>query len=120
MASLSGPIGLSESRQVCSERRNTRGTRLVAQQAPGVLFHKAFLPVPEIGLGLTGPVHDLIGAEPSALDKTISARQTYFCDPAQAPPDENDPNDHDKEFPFAYLHTRMQSRLEAQGIQSQI
>ena len=45
------------------ERRGTRWTRLVAQQAAVSFQHKAFLPGPDTGLRLVGLAHDLLGAD---------------------------------------------------------
>ena len=44
------------------QRRNTRGSGLVAQQALHALFSKAFLPAPDASLGLAGLAHDRVGA----------------------------------------------------------
>ena len=58
------------------ERRNPRGSRLVAQQAFEAFLGEAFLPAPHAGLRLAGAPHDLVRAGP------LSAEQHDLCPPS--------------------------------------
>jgi hypothetical protein len=62
-----------------AQRLDARGTRLVAEQPIEPLLEKALLPAPNAGLGLG--VRRMISfvPTPSAVNSTISARQTCFC-----------------------------------------
>ena len=64
---------------VNERKRDARWPRLVAQETVITCLHEAFLPAPDTGLRLAGPAHDLIGTTPSAVNRTISARQTCLC-----------------------------------------
>jgi hypothetical protein len=59
--------------------RDARRPRLVAQQPFKALVGKAFLPAPDAGLRLARLAHDRARVDPSAVSKTIRARQTCFC-----------------------------------------
>src|SRR5665811_1380012 len=52
-----------------------RWPRLVAQETVIAFLHEAFLPAPDTGLRLTGPAHDLIGAN------TVRAEQDDLGSP---------------------------------------
>ena len=67
-------------RRLGAQRLDFRGTRLVTNQAVEFVLHKAFLPAPNAGLGL-GLFAGMIPfvPTPSAVNSTISARQTCFC-----------------------------------------
>ena len=64
---LGGRIGLRERHDARGdlrpERRDARGSRLVAQEAVVTFLHEAFLPAPDTGLRLAGLAHDLVGAD---------------------------------------------------------
>ena len=62
-----------------AQRRDARGTRLVAEQPVDPLLDKALLPAPYAGLGLAGLPHDLVRTDAIGVSSTISARQTCFC-----------------------------------------
>jgi hypothetical protein len=76
---LGGRVGLGERHDVlgdvCSQRRDARGSRLITQQAVVAHPHEAFLQAPRTGLRLSGPAHDLVGAEAD------SAQQDDLCPP---------------------------------------
>src|SRR5271156_3935553 len=59
--------------------RDARRPRLVAQQPFKALVGKAFLPAPDAGLGLLVSRMIALVPTPSAVSKTIRARQTCFC-----------------------------------------
>src|SRR5674536_117365 len=52
-----------------------RWPRLVSQETVIAFLHEAFLPAPDTGLRLTGPAHDLIGAN------TVRAEQDDLGSP---------------------------------------
>ena len=62
-----------------SQRRDAGRPRLVAKQAVEAVLHEPFLPAPDAGLGLACRRMISFVPIPSALSKTISARQTCFC-----------------------------------------
>ena len=89
---MGGPAGRIAERQgddalarLAPERLDTRGPRLVAKQAFEAFFNEPFLPAPDASLGfvqvLDLPVRRMISfaPTPSAVSRTISARQTCFC-----------------------------------------
>jgi len=63
---LDGRIGAGERDHtlgyIRAEWWNTRGSRLIAQEAVITGLHEAFLPAPHAGLRLSSPPHDLVGA----------------------------------------------------------
>ena len=66
MGRLDGRIGAGERDHtlgyIRAEWWNTRGSRLIAQEAVITGLHEAFLPAPHAGLRLSSPPHDLVGA----------------------------------------------------------
>ena len=64
---LGGRLGLAERDDplgnVGPQGGDARGPRLVAQQTFVAFLHEALLPAPDTGLGLSGPPHDLVGAD---------------------------------------------------------
>ena len=60
-----GPVGRLGGRlsDIRPKGRDTRGARLVTQQAALTFRHEAFLPAPDTGLRLAGLTHDLVGAD---------------------------------------------------------
>src|SRR5665213_1943077 len=64
---LGGRLSLGEHHDtlsdVRSKGRDTRGARLVTQQAVVTLLHEAFLPAPDTGLRFARLAHDLVGAD---------------------------------------------------------
>ena len=64
---LDGRIGAGERDDtvgdIQSEWWNTRGSRLIVQEAVVTSVHETFLPAPHTGLRLSSPPHDLMGAD---------------------------------------------------------
>src|SRR6185437_6662270 len=64
---LDGRLGLGEHHDtfsnIRSKGRDTRGARLVTQQAAVTFLHEAFLPAPDTGLRFAGLTHDLVGTD---------------------------------------------------------
>jgi hypothetical protein len=71
------------------QRRNARGTRLVAQQTFDAFLHEPLQPAPHDGLGLGRPAHDLVRAEtlrrqqhdprsPNVLLRAVPIRRDRF------------------------------------------
>ena len=62
-------------RRLGAQRLDSRGTRLVTNQAVEFVLHKAFLPAPNAGLGLGRSPHDLVRAD------AIGGQQHDFSPP---------------------------------------
>jgi hypothetical protein len=62
-----------------AQRRDARRTRLVAEQSVEPFLEETLLPAPNAGLDFPVRLMTAFVPTPSAVNSTISARQTCFC-----------------------------------------